>query len=66
MQDLVDTFEQYEGYVNSAVQKLIDNVHAGKQYPDAAAVDDQAHCLIKVPIVLARYIGALPDLSHSC
>lgn len=58
MQDLVDAFDQYDGYVNSASKKLIASVHAGKRFPEAAAEDDQAHCLIKVPIVLARYIGA--------
>ena len=56
-QDLAEGLSQYDGYKNSASRSLIANVQAGKTYPDAAAPDDQAHSLIKVPIVVARYIG---------
>jgi hypothetical protein len=55
--DLAEAFSSYEGYVNSASKTLVRNVKEGKLYPDAAARDDQAHSLIKVPIVVARYIG---------
>jgi hypothetical protein len=56
--DLAEGLSQYDGYKNSASKQLIASVQAGKQFPDAAAKDDQAHSLIKVPLVVARYIGA--------
>lgn len=58
-QDLAMSLGDYEGYVNSASKHLIASVKAGKAFPDAAKEDDQAHSLIKVPLVVARYIGAL-------
>lgn len=55
--DLCDSFSSYDGYLNGASKKLVANCNAGKGFPDAAATDDQAHCLTKVPIVVARYVG---------
>jgi hypothetical protein len=56
-QDLSTGLGSYDGYVNSASKHLIASVKSGTDFPDAAKEDDQAHSLIKVPIVLARYIG---------
>lgn len=56
-QDLATGLGSYDGYVNSASKHLIASVKGGKEFPDASKADDQAHSLIKVPIVLARYIG---------
>jgi hypothetical protein len=57
--DLAESFSTYNGYINSASKTLMANVKAGKTFPDAAPRDDQAHSLIKVPVVVARYFGTI-------
>eukprot|EP00892_Ulva_mutabilis_P011222 jgi/Ulvmu1/8472/UM044_0005.1 len=64
MMDLVDAVEAAAGseeYINGAARKLAAAVRAGKTYPDAAPRDNQLHSLVKVPIVVARYVGK-PEL----
>lgn len=56
-QDLADAFASSSGYLNRASRELVKNVQAGQTYPGAAPADDQAHSLVKVPIIVARYAG---------
>lgn len=61
MMDLVDAVEGAAGseeYINGAARKVADAVRAGKTYPGAAPRDNQLHGLVKLPIVVARYVGA--------
>lgn len=39
------------------MKKFVANVQAGQAYPDAAVEDDQAHGLVKVPLLVARFAG---------
>lgn len=57
--DLAASFEAYTGRLNAVSKDLVKAVQAGKVYPDAAASNNQAHSLVKVPIVVARYGGML-------
>ena len=58
--DLAKAFEhETPGYLNSVSRVLIKNVAKGMSFPDASPPDDQAHSLVKVPLVVARYAGVL-------
>ena len=58
--DLAKAFEhETKGYLNSVSRVLIKNVAKGMSFPDASPPDDQAHSLVKVPLVVARYAGVL-------
>jgi hypothetical protein len=61
-QDLVDALNAYAGYRNRASKELLRNVANGRGFPDAAPPDNEAHSLVKVPIVVARYAGELKAL----
>lgn len=52
-----DFFSKYQGRLNHATQSLVDNVKMGKKWPDAGVNDDQAHGLVKVPALVARFAG---------
>lgn len=65
--DIVDAVESAAGseeYINNAARKVASAVRAGKKYPDAAPHDNQLHALVKLPIVVARYVGAAPLASR--
>lgn len=56
--DLVAAFAASSaGYLNHPSKELVARVRAGARFPDAAAPDDQANALVKVPIIVARYCG---------
>lgn len=61
MMDLVDAVEGAAGgeeYINGAARKVAAAVRSGKAYPEAAPRDNQLHGLVRLPIVVARYVGA--------
>lgn len=70
MEDLADAVNGAAGsdeYINGAARKVAAGVRAGKAYPDAAPIDNQLHSLVKLPVVVARYVGAAPTASaHKC
>mmetsp|Transcript_46777 Transcript_46777/g.119337 ORF Transcript_46777/g.119337 Transcript_46777/m.119337 type:complete len:428 (-) Transcript_46777:73-1356(-) len=57
-QALYRGFKAYGGRLNSASTKLVQAVDRGCAYPDCAPQDDQAHGLVKVAVVAARYAGS--------
>lgn len=50
-------YAAYKGRLNSVMKKFTANVQAGKGYPDAAVEDDQAHGMVKIPLIVARFAG---------
>lgn len=49
--------DAYVGRLNSVMKKFAALVKDGKTYPDAAVEDDQAHGLVKAPLLVARFAG---------
>jgi len=56
-QALYKGFKAYKGRLNSASTKLVLSIDKGCSYPNCAPYDDQAHGLVKVAVVTARYAG---------
>ncbi|KAK9830326.1 hypothetical protein WJX72_011026 [[Myrmecia] bisecta] len=54
-------FSAYKGRLNHVPKQLVTNIKGGAAWPNAAVQDDQAHGLVKVPVLVARYAG-LPEL----
>lgn len=60
-ESLYQYFKGYQGRLNGTAKHLVAAWEEGKRYPVAAAEDFQAHAIVKVPIVVARY-GGTPEL----
>jgi len=60
-QDLYEGFKAYGGRLNRASAALVSAVESGCSYPHCGARNDEAHGLVKVAIVAARYAGS-PEL----
>eukprot|EP00238_Polyblepharides_amylifera_P005020 CAMPEP_0196594222 /NCGR_PEP_ID=MMETSP1081-20130531/77701_1 /TAXON_ID=36882 /ORGANISM="Pyramimonas amylifera, Strain CCMP720" /LENGTH=282 /DNA_ID=CAMNT_0041918425 /DNA_START=318 /DNA_END=1166 /DNA_ORIENTATION=+ len=56
-QDLFAAFKAYPGRLNHASKEFLRNMQSGRGWPDCGARDDQAHCLVKAPVVAALYAG---------
>lgn len=50
-------YKSYEGYKNGTIKKFLEKWEAGNAYNECAIEDSQAHGLIKVPVLVARYTG---------
>ncbi|KAI7846445.1 hypothetical protein COHA_000056 [Chlorella ohadii] len=57
MQHLVEFFGAYDGRLNGTAKHLVEAWGAGQRFPEAAADDSQAHAIVKVPVLVARYGG---------
>ncbi|KAL4447697.1 hypothetical protein ABPG75_004916 [Micractinium tetrahymenae] len=60
---LVGFFKGYGGRLNGTAKKLVEAWDGGARFPAAAADDSQAHAIVKVPVVVARY-GGTPQLAE--
>ncbi|KAL4424390.1 hypothetical protein ABPG77_005633 [Micractinium sp. CCAP 211/92] len=60
---LVSFFKAYDGRLNGTAKKLVESWEGGARFPDAAAEDTQAHAIVKVPVLVARY-GGTPQLAE--
>src|SRR6056297_547692 len=54
-------FKSYTGRLSHVPKLFLEATEAGKEGDEAAAPDSQAHGIIKVPLLVARYAGS-PDL----
>ncbi|GMH44933.1 hypothetical protein BSKO_12890 [Bryopsis sp. KO-2023] len=54
---LFESFKKYNGRLNSASKDMVRNLESGKQFPEAGAVNDEAHSIVKASVVVARYAG---------
>ncbi|KAI3424161.1 hypothetical protein D9Q98_009520 [Chlorella vulgaris] len=59
---LVTHFKAYSGRLNGTAKHLVEKWEAGERFPAAAADDSQAHAIVKVPVLVARY-GGTPELA---
>ncbi|KAK3264704.1 hypothetical protein CYMTET_26573 [Cymbomonas tetramitiformis] len=55
--DLFASFKTYKGRLNHASKGFMLNMEKGRRWPHCGVDDDQAHSLVKVAIVVARYAG---------
>lgn len=60
---LVSFFKSYDGRLNSSAKKLVEGWEGGARFPAAAPEDTQAHAIVKVPVIVARY-GGTPQLAE--
>mmetsp|Transcript_29798 Transcript_29798/g.65111 ORF Transcript_29798/g.65111 Transcript_29798/m.65111 type:complete len:393 (-) Transcript_29798:225-1403(-) len=57
-EDLFEAFKNYRGRLNHASKAFMGNMRNGRRWPHCGVNDDQAHALVKVPAVVARYAGS--------
>lgn len=51
-------FASYAGRLNSVMAHFLSAERAGRRWPKSAVADSQAHSLVKVPLLCARYAGS--------
>jgi len=54
----VSFLEKYGGRSNSVMQQFVEAEHSGRHWPLSAVNDNQAHAIVKVPVLTARYAGS--------